>query len=272
MAGLIAMAEALSPEDGPIAPRSWLEAKGAMESETRLRLARILHFEEAPDWNPHLDALVVTQADWLARARQVGAVGRGGMIARQTLTMTAALRVLRALEGRPYAEVSKVMRSLRSPVRVRGEEVRPEAAILLLRGLTTELHRPISQVLIANLTARSGAKPTSPVQKIATRVIGRMSIKPTEFHLDHFLAVGLIDPAVWIPALVAYCDRCRLLPDLIDAVTEIENPEDRELVERVTETFRAWDRALSGPHGSSWPTSGVRWDDEAAAEAWAFKY
>lgn len=267
LAGLIAMAEALSPGDGPIAPRSWLEAKGVMESETRLRLARILHFEGTPDWSPHLDAVAVTQMDWLARARQVGAAGHGGMIAGQTITLTAALRVLRGLQGKPYAEVSKVMRSLRSPVRVRGDEVRYEAAILLLRGLTTELHRPIAQALISNLTlpARSKEEP-SPFQGLATRVIGRMSIKPAEFQLGHFLGVALIDPAVWIPALVAYCDRCRLLPDLIEALAEIENPEDRELLARVTETFRAWDRALSGPGGSSWPTRGVRWDDEAARE------
>ena len=309
--GILAVAEALSPDSGPLAPDDWFRTKGAIESETRMFLVHSLHFGREATWWPHLDALLVTQPDWASRfAKLLSGMGPhlqaeqrlsaqrwSELLERLASSRSALTRQLEALSassglmsprgtsgasvirqalnyGRQYIELgglalllealigrnlafdlpvlNALLRELRQPVPLFiGTQTDPKDKVFLLRGLTTEIHRPL-RAAIGRLAAIAPAE-RSRLEAIARRCAEGFGFKPREFANPEFQERLSRDLTGIYTILIPFADRSRRLPDLCEdlASTQPSTPEVA-VVTRVAKAFLAWDAALCAGRSSTW--------------------
>jgi hypothetical protein len=280
--GIVAVAEAFSPNRGPLVPDTWFGIRGAIESETRMFLVQYLHFGRWAAWWPHLDAVLVTQPDWgprfaalLSKMRsQVGelfersgrhpkrAARRSDDLCRALLERSWASgepleRLLEAFDNRPpvaldLPTLNALLRQMRRPIPLLvGPGTEADEAVFLLRGLTTEIHRPL-RAAIGRLVAAAPAE-WPRLEAIARRCVEGFGFKPREFTGTEFDERLSRDPAGIYGILIAFADRSRRLLDLCEdlASTKPSAPEVAVMI-RVAKAFLAWDAALCAGRSSTW--------------------
>lgn len=246
---IAAVAEALAPKRGPIAPERWFETRGAIESETRMFLVHHLRFGFQLGWKPHLDALFVAQPDW------PGIAARSLHLATRSefdRAMRAFCDQLFPARGEPASlvEVNSFLRGLRTPVRIGlGRVLPPAEAVALLRGATTEFHRPL-RAAIARLADRSAAA-RGGIAEAANRARQRLPLRPKEFadaewrlRMDRNLATAM-------GLLIPYLDRARRLAGFCADLRASAAGEDEEL-KPLLDAFAKWDLAIGSGTASEW--------------------
>lgn len=223
-------------------PERMSNAKGAIESTTRLYLVHGQLEHRPMAAKPHLDALAVVQRDWSDRIRRRARA----IIDPQTVVWLQ--RNLEGLDGQPLAAVNPLFNTLRraAPVTWDGEDL--QAGILVLRGLTTEFQRPLRRAL----TDLYSAEPAS-LLSIFEQINRRLSIKPIELASGEFRSRLDRSPAAWAAAYVSFLDRCRGLPYLCQLLSKSPSKESAAgRARRIAESFLAWDRAICGGETSDW--------------------
>jgi hypothetical protein len=283
--GLVALAESFSADRGQLAPDAWFDVKGAIESETRMFLVHYLYFRREATWRPHLDALVVTQPDWIncfltllarmdARLEARSGPSRLGRRVQTALTQLSrspasppdriwVSNLKEVLEdfaealnsGFDLPKFNVLLRQLRLPIVVSVDaETHSDDAIFLLRGLTTEIHRPL-RAAIGRLAADSVE--WDRLEKIARRCVDGFGFKPRELTGPEFDERLSRDPAGVFTILIPFADRSRRLPDLCNSLANIEgsSPEVAAVI-RVAQAFLNWDTALCHGGSSIWRQAG----------------
>ncbi|MDQ0304501.1 hypothetical protein [Ancylobacter polymorphus] len=257
---ILAVAEAMAPKRGPLAPDQWFDVRGPIESETRMYLVSHLHFARQVSWQPHLDALVATQPDWCARA---------GAAHPELLRFDDGLPSLQDMEPKgvllgqlmgfePAAPLdlpglNAELRDLRRSIRVTLDaRMDAGAAVLLLRGLTSEVHRPL-RAAVARFAATSEPAREA-LRAIAQDCVAGLGFKTREFIGVEFDERLARDVAGVYTILIPFADRCRRLPDLCERLggIHITGPE-AGVVQDVVRTFLTWDAAICANHASNWP-------------------
>jgi hypothetical protein len=294
--GILAVAEALASDHGPIAPDEWFNIKGPIQSETRMFLVHGLHFARDAAWQPNLDALLVTQPDWPVRF--AGLVSkmhirsqRDKPTSSNSLPVEIILKMLADgsrewpppfLERRgtysteqwalrklleAFADswvfppldlpsLNGLLRELRSPIPLSiGAKTGADSAVFLLRGLTSEIYRPL-RAAIGRLLAAAPAE-VSRLAAIARQCVDGFGFKPREFAGPEFDERLSRDPAGAYGILIPFADRSRRLPDLCEKLASIEpSTPEAAAVTRVAKVFLAWDAALCNGRSSTWQSDG----------------
>jgi len=125
-------------------------------------------------------------------------------------------------------------------------DLTPDAAVILLRGITPEFHRPVRQALRDSMFTEDA------LRTIMSRFRQAASICPSDLEPDVFIPRALRDPAAWFLSLAQFADRVRAMETLLDTAVE-HAPGNNKLVQ-VRDSWIAWDRALCRGRSSSWQT------------------
>lgn len=234
---LVAVAEA--GLDRTIMPPRMRGGRGAIESATRVHLIHVRRTRESITFNPHIDALAVIQRDWSHRIRR-----DAFRVVVEALGLDWVQKALDGLHGKPVAAMNPTLNTLRKPVTVHWDGQDIDAAILLLRGQTTEFLRPVRQALL-DLNFEGSARGL--LEDIARQLTERMSILPEELNPEIFMQRLEHDPGAWIAAFVAFVDRSRLLPHLCERLAALSgNAPAVQKARRVADSFLSWDLAICG--------------------------
>jgi aldehyde dehydrogenase len=259
--GVLALAEAIRQGTTSFAPEAWFSAHGAIESETRLFLVEHLCFGRSVRFRPHLDALLVTQPDWPARARAILSVMQPPSTnANRTRVEFPQLDSVAAFLRREHGEeldlpgLNSWLRSLRRPIDVMiDRETAPEDVIFLLRGLTSEVHRPLR----ASVSRLAAAEPDRrrDLAEIVRRCAAGFGVCPREFAAEELEARIARDISGVFAILIPYADRSRRLQSLCEDLLSIgaATPDSR-VVTDVAQVFLAWDKALCAGRNSAYPS------------------
>jgi hypothetical protein len=250
---ILAVAAAFS-SDAELLPAAWFDATGAIESETRMFLVAHLYGDRAWEGRPHLDQLWVMQQDWPSRAARALAATRFGEEWRGVLKRLerAPLELPPGPEGPDVPWLNKIIRAMRVAVPVAvGPATAKEDAILLLRGMTREVHRPL-RAAVGRLAVRRDY--CAELAQIAVRAATRLGMPLREFspvELRERLERDL--PGVFT-VLIPCADRARTLPQLCAELAglKVDCIELRNL-RRVAETVLAWDGAICAGSNSGYP-------------------
>ncbi len=255
MSSLIATAEAFSGER--LAPQGWIEHKRAIATDTRLHLVHALRFGASFIARANLDALVVTQRKWGVTVQRLckDTGEKGAPLPDRGFTLPLAMikdaeSRLPSLHLAPYPQVSKLMRELRRPITIDYGGHDSAAAIVLLRGMTIEFHRPLKSALAASyreLKDHPRAK-FAPIWRAIKKTLQKMTIHPRELDADVLWELIAADPTEWFGAFVSYTDRSGLLPALCGQLARAAGrTAAQRRLKRAAAAFEAWDRALRGP-------------------------
>lgn len=260
LTALAGVVEALHPSR-PIVPDRFLTGARALSSETRLYLTRARYFGATFDWSPQLDAIVTFQADWARRVEDVPWQAiEESLDVPELLENDNLLRFAQdqidSLHGKPLDAVSGAMRKLRArkrKLRLRiedglSEDAAQAAGVLLLRGTTPELYRPVRQALREAFTGEEA------IEAFAVRFRRHLTICPEDLEPSVFAPRAARDPVTWFLSIAQFADRARVLGALLDAALEVSQGHPK--VRLVHKTWRAWDRALCGGLSSDWGASG----------------
>jgi len=261
---LVAVAEGLRRRDYPhnkrsmsIAGNDWLTSKQALSVNARLVLVRglaglldgnaLAALLGGPEPLRNLlsqDDLLITQRSWA----EFLSISRADTYLSGCDTGQLQSK-MNALDGLPLAEFSKQLREIgkESKVAVRWKTSNRRAGVLLLRGTTVELYRPLAfriMEAIRNESTRSLA------HKSIRKTLRGMTISPAELKADRYFELVDRDPKTWVFALVYQADRARLLPMLCRNLLE-EDGLSTEL-KNACETYLMFDDALTDSIGSGW--------------------
>jgi hypothetical protein len=187
--------------------------------------------------------LAVAQADWWQR---IGA-SRDAFTGKSDISRLQKMQAqVDKLAGAPMAQVNLTFGRLKETVEVVPSSLRAEEGVLLLRGQTTEFHRPLREALLQYCAdGKAGAMTRS----VFSPTLECMSIRPAEMEPEVFFRRLEANPRAWCTAFVSYADRCRLLPSLCERMLgQTGNSKAR----RVASSFLAWDRAIGGGFQSDW--------------------
>jgi hypothetical protein len=250
---ILSVAAAFS-HDAELLPASWLDATGAIESETRMFLVAHLYGGRAWEGRPHLDQLWVMQEDWPDRAAQALVTTRAGKEWRAVLQRLerASIELPPGPQGPDITWLNKFVRELRVAVPVAvGPATARDDAILLLRGMTPEVHRPL-RAAVGRLAVRHEYR--GELAQIAVQAATRLGMPLREFsqvELRERLERDL--PGVFT-VLIPTADRARTLPQLCADFAGLHG-EGNELgdLRRVAETVLAWDGAICAGSSSGYP-------------------
>ncbi|SMH62590.1 hypothetical protein [Azospirillum agricola] len=248
---IAAVAEAFAPGRGPIAPDRWFRIRGAIESETRMFLVHHLHFGREAMWWPHLDALFVPQPDWPDVAG--GQVGRDPWERFARLAGWFFTERLHVRSVHSLVEFGGVLREMREPVRISiDHRTEPDGAVALLRGMTTEFHRPLR----AAVTRCAGASDELRARLIeaADHVLLRLPFRPKELTDGEWRRRVDRDFGAAFGLLIPFVDRARRLPRFCENLRWVagDDPDGADLA-LVADSFLAWDRAICRGMTSEWP-------------------
>jgi hypothetical protein len=249
--GVLAVAEALRPGKRSEAPEGWFAARGAIESQTRLFLVEHLHFGRSISWQPHVDALLVTQPDWPERARAILSrmepplitKGKGRGELSQIDDVAAFFR--KNPEGTlDLPGLNTWLRTLRRPVSVTIDQQTAQGdAILLLRGLTTEVHRPLRAAIARLVVAEPAMR--SELEAIVYRCVEGFGVQPREFSAGELNARIERDLSGLFAIVIPYADRSRRLPNLCRDLLPLGSAtSSASAVTRVARAFLNWDMAI----------------------------
>ncbi len=190
--------------------------------------------------------VAVPQKDWLQR---VSALPGTVAVANNGKRLRALQLQLDNLHGRPMAKVNQLFSKLRDPIQVMSVALDRPGAVLLMRGLTTEFHRPLREVLLGFYGDGNTGMAT---RSILGPTLQQMSIRPAEMEPEAFYRRFKSNPRAWCTAFISYADRCRLLPSLCERLLDYDA---RGPGGRIATSFLAWDRALCRDHSSDWHQS-----------------
>lgn len=247
---ITAVAEALSWRDGPLAPEGWFQTRGSIESETRMFLVHHLHFARAANWKPHLDSLFVPQLNW---PDVIGGVLMGHRNSIVGDWMNEFYRLARGYGERApsLADFNSFLRDLRVPIETSiGPWTLPEDAVHMLRGLTTEFHRPL-RAAIARYAEKSETA-REQVLEATEHALSRLSFVPREFEPVEWQRRTERDLGAALTLAIPFIDRARRLPDLCKDLFEMSDGRDAD-VTFVAESFLRWDDAICRGRSSEWP-------------------
>jgi hypothetical protein len=189
--------------------------------------------------------LAVTQRDWWARI--AGVSNEAFWLATDAARLQHLQARMDRLHARPIARVNQLFDQVRDQALIRPDALSMPGAVLLLRGMTTEFHRPLREALLAvSNDGRAGALTRS----LLNPILEKMSIRPLELDPENFYQRLEKNPQAWYSAFIAYADRCRLLPSLCERLKSVT--DDGNKLKRVVTSFLAWDKALSGGIASGW--------------------
>ncbi|WP_294535034.1 hypothetical protein [uncultured Rhodoblastus sp.] len=238
---ILAVAEAFSPERGPITPPAWLEARGVIETQVRAYLTHRLLFGFKGTFRPNVEALFVAQPDWPARFNKL-LEAEGGF--NQRLLLLPFERV------EDLASFNKRLSELRDERVEIGPRADPAETILLLRGETTEFHRPLRAAIKRWLEAEPSSR--TELVAIARETLLGMAFRTREFGEEFEARMERDLFGAWT-ILVPFADRARRLPRMFRLLSQVDAPtEARGMVVRVARAFLAWDAALCAGATSDW--------------------
>jgi hypothetical protein len=250
---ILAVAAAFARDAG-LLPAAWLDATGAIESETRMFLVAHLYGGRAWEGRPHLDQLWVMQKDWPDRAAKALAATRFGeeWQATQFRLERAPLALPPAPEGPDVPWLNKIIRGLHVPVPVAvGPATAKPNAILLLRGMTPEVHRPL-RAAVGRLAALHAYH--AELAQIAVRAAARLGLPLREFSQDELPERLERDLPGVFTVLIPCADRARTLPQLCAEFARLQgNHTELRDMRRVAETALAWDGAICAGSNSEYP-------------------
>jgi hypothetical protein len=183
--------------------------------------------------------VAVAQTDWDHRAGLY-------LDSRERQQLASIQKRLMELQGRPMAEVNQLFDSLRGRIEIGPTYPARPGAILLMRGMTNEFHRPLREALLT-FCGDGFAGPKT--RSIIGPTLEAMTIRPAEMDPEIFYGRLEVNPRAWCTAFVSYADRCRLLPSLCERLAAMgEDPKCAS----VGRSFIAWDKALCKGGSSDW--------------------
>jgi hypothetical protein len=196
--------------------------------------------------------LMTLQKDWSDRVHEKawrfiagGAVRRAwDKLKGGTDSVKKAQDAIDKMNGAALANVSKLLGTQNFAVEVTWDGKSAEAGILLLRGSSSEFYRPLRQALREALTDEAT------VRRVLDQVRPAFTIWPADFEPERFAVEAVADPVTSFLSIVKFADQARVLETLMTAACEVA-PKNAKL-ERVTQTFVKWDRAICGGRSSSW--------------------
>lgn len=208
------------------------------EAEARVALAR--HAPVAGEFP--VGQIAVTQCDWLKRLARVKAI--------DSRPLDWVQQVIDELGGKPSAAVNQTFAEARKPVPCKWDGHDLKSGILLLRGHTVEILRPLRETLAALYIKR----PNQVIGELIKPTIERMSVRPIEFALQSFRERLVANPRSWLTGFVGFADRARLLRGLCEriAASSLWAGQEQDDAVRVARAFIAWDSALCGGGSSEW--------------------
>ncbi|WP_454918735.1 hypothetical protein [Xanthobacter sediminis] len=257
---ITSVAEAFAPKRGPIAPSSWFGIKGSIESETRMFLVHHLLFGRNPVWQPHIDALLTLQPDWPQTALDGGARVNGPDLA---WWMQQLRELVFPFNSKPKTQLdlNSFLRRLRIPISLQlTSRTSHLQAVLLLRGLTTEFHRPLRATMTRHVASSAGAG----ARLIATTVemLDELPLRISELQEYEWRRRAERDISAALGIALPFIDRARRLPSFCERLLVVagRGKAGGELVS-VASAFLEWDNALSVGLSSDWS----RWANEGRA-------
>ncbi|MGO7335694.1 hypothetical protein [Rhizobium leguminosarum] len=245
------VAEAFAPERGPIAPESWFNAKGAIESETRMFLVQHSRFDRHSVWQPHVDALLALQPDWPELAARGLPVAVGTVFQRRMHELQTRLFPPNA-EPATQLDFNRFLRELRQPVSV---ELSPKTsrvnAVRLLRGMTKEFHRPLRAAAIRHAEALPGAGEM--LIDLTVEMLTELPLRTRELQDAEWRRRADRDIGAAMGLAIPFIDRARRLPSFCERLARAagRTKTGRDLA-AVARSFLAWDKALSAGLNSDW--------------------
>ncbi|HEY0661260.1 MAG TPA: hypothetical protein VGD21_08080 [Lysobacter sp.] len=190
----------------------------------------------------HPRDVAVSQGDWWSRVERF----RAAVPDEHDRALMEALQPrMNGLHRSPFADVSRLFNEPGEDIGILPQAVDSDGRVLLLRGMTTEFHRPLREAL---LTLYGDGMPGPRTSALLEPTLEQMSLCPGELLPETFHARANRNPRTWCTALVSYADRCRLLPSLCARLAEQEGTK----LARVAASFIGWDRALCHGGSSDW--------------------
>ena len=233
---LVAMVEAITGQR--LMDERLFTGIGGHEVEGRIHLARRTRLSgDLP-----VAQFAVPQRDWFARLER-----SNRLVPRSNLHW--AQKSLDALHGRPLATVNQTFAEMRRSTFVEWNGEDMPGGILLLRGQTVELLRPLRETL-ADLHAGGEA---DAVERIVADTLAAMTILPAELEPETFFKRLGENPRGWLTGFVGFADRARLLRGLCERIVAAAPAGEAGLrAVRVARAFIAWDVALCAGGSSEW--------------------
>lgn len=248
---MTSVAEAFAPDRGPIAPESWFEIKGAIESETRMFLVQHARFGRRSAWQPHIDALFTLQPDW----PELAARGLPRDVGHE---FERWMKELRAMVFPPNAEpgtqvdFNRFLRVLRKPVFIELSRKTTRAnAVRLLRGMTKEFHRPLRAAVIRHAAALPSAGER--LIDLTVEMLAELPLRTRELQETEWRRRADRDIGAAIGLAIPFIDRTRRLPSFCERLARAagRSKTGGELT-AVARSFLEWDKALSAGLNSDW--------------------
>ncbi|NUB05204.1 ATP-binding protein [Azospirillum sp. Vi22] len=246
---LAAVMEALLGGIDRIIPDSHFDNPRRGDDSNRIFLQRAVWLREELSWQANTDSLVVLQRNFAKRAAdQLARVPSppGDLLIER---LVDAQTVVDATDGTPLSSMTKALSGLRSVVAIDVDGMIAETMpgwTLVLRGQTSELHRPARQALVEGFAGAGQDR----LREVAQRWAALMTIRPLELELDAMVRRLTRNPMSGFLTLVQFADRARVLESLLREARRFALRPRK--IERVLATLVDWDRAITGGRSSDW--------------------
>ena len=245
---LASVATAFAGDASSLVPERYLTAKGIIEGQTRIYLVHGMLQRRPINREPHMSDLMTLQRDWSERVHESAwRFVAGGAVVGGADAVKKAQAAIDKMDGAPLASVSKLLGTQNFTIEVAWDGRSVEPGILLLRGSLSEFYRPVRQAL------REALKDEETVLRVLDKVRPAFTIWPADFEPTRIAVEAVADPVSTFLSIAKFADQARVLETLMTAACEVA-PRSAKL-ERVTQTFVKWDRAICGGRSSSWWSS-----------------
>lgn len=248
---LTSVAEAFAPEHGPIAPERWFQTKGAIESETRMFLVHHLRFGRHSVWEPHIDALFALQSDWPELAARGLPRDVGPYFEQWMAQLRANVFPLNSPQG-TQVDLNGFLRRLRQPILIELSRKTTRAnAVRLLRGLTTEFHRPLKAGVVRHAATSPDA--AAKLIELTIDMLAELPLLTRELLDKEWRRRAERDVGASFGLAIPFIDRARRLPTFCERLARAagRSRTGQELT-AVARSFLEWDKALSAGLSSDW--------------------
>ena len=138
----------------------------------------------------------------------------------------------------------RVAQRLDAPYLILNVDRQKAAAVLLLRGATPELYRPVRQALREALPHKEA------IQAFAVHFRRHLTICPRDLEPAAFAQRAVRDPVTWFLSIAQFADRARVLGALLEEALLVS--KGRSKLQLVHQAWQAWDRAIGGGISSDW--------------------
>lgn len=248
---ITSVAEAFAPAEGPIAPESWFNVRGTIESQTRMFLVHFLRFRRNSSWKPHVDALFTLQTNWPKLSSNGLSNDVEYVFNRRMETLRATM--FSAQQPGSQADFNQFLREeLRTPVHIEllAKTTRADA-VRLLRGMTTEFHRPLRAAIIRHAAASHSAG--NKLLDVTVDILRELPLRTRELLDGEWRRRAERDIGAAFGLAIPFIDRARRLPSFCErlaSATGRSNANGELAV--VVRNFLDWDKALSAGLSSDW--------------------